>query len=169
MRIKLCMALIALLSSAALLAAYLMQHYLHMEPCTYCVLIRYGLAIALMMSLLFGCVSRVASQRCYDILLMPIGLVAASSAWLSYRLVVPSEGCGKDALAVMLSQWPPAQYLPSMFNVTGLCGDTNAYFQNIHLAHWSLGLSVVLVLVWLYGRFGRNRSLLKAEKAALAA
>lgn len=166
MRFKLSLALIALLTSSALLAAYMLQHYMHMEPCTYCILIRYGMVIALMMSLFVGFANRLAPKVFYDMLLVPLGLVAASSAWLTLRLMVPDAGCGKDALALMLNQWSTAKYLPEFFKVTGMCGDTNAYLLNIHLAHWSLGLSAALGLVWLFGRVG-SKSRPKAQKEAL--
>ena len=108
---------------AAVGMAYGLQLSRGVEPCTLCILARYGLLVAALLALM---TTQLASRfRTLGRVLITGSLLATAGAACRQLWVIahPSAACGRDALAQFLNELTPAAIWPRMFEANGLCGD----------------------------------------------
>ncbi|MFC3148716.1 disulfide bond formation protein B [Piscinibacterium candidicorallinum] len=117
---------------AALASAVILQKAWNLYPCPLCILQRYAF-IALAAACVLALFWRPATWLA--------GLAALSGLGVAgfhlYRLAVPSEACGRDAVEAFVNGLPMAQWAPSWFAATGLCSDPIPPVLGISFPGWA--------------------------------
>jgi protein dithiol:quinone oxidoreductase len=137
--------------------ALYLQYVEHEDPCPLCILQRYFFILIAVFSFLGA---RLTSWRGVRVLEGLVALSAAGGSVAAAKLVwvqaFPSFSCGFDTLQPVVDALPPAQWLPGVFKVQGLCETVYPPILGVSLPAWSLIaflLTFVLVIVSLW----RNR------------
>lgn len=130
-------------------AAYWLQLSRGLEPCTLCIIARYGLLLAA----LFAVVSirlpvglRTVGRAMVTSCLLVTAGAAARQLWV---IANPSAACGRDALAEFLNGLPTATLWPKMFEANGLCGEVLEPIFGFSFPGLALMAALVLIsIVW---------------------
>jgi disulfide bond formation protein DsbB len=113
----------AVVSLSAVCLAVFLQEAWQLDACTWCILQRYlylGLsAFSLLCAFTTG---RRPGQAVLPTMTSLAGLAAA--AWNVWVIYVPSVTCGRDKLAAVVNNLPPAQIWPTVFEANGLCSES---------------------------------------------
>ncbi len=150
--VLLCLICLALLGSALY-----MQYVEHQDPCPLCILQRYFLALIAIFAFLGA---RLSSWRGVRLLEGLVVISAAGGIVSAARLVwvqaFPSFSCGFDTLEPIIDGLPPAQWLPSVFKVQGLCETVYPPIFGLSVPAWSL-IAFVCIFVAVFLSLWRNR------------
>lgn len=151
------LSLIALACFLMLGAALLLQHQFGWEPCTLCIQIRLWLLCAGLLSLTL--LAMFAAGLRWLCLPLWLGLLAASgmAVYDNTHLVlietgiVPSFSC--SPFPFYSFYLPLHEYLPSVFQSAGVCGQNDYAWLGIPFTSWTLAgvvalLGLVLLAIW---------------------
>lgn len=150
-RERLLLCLLGLISLALVGGALFFQYFRQEDPCPLCILQRYAyLAIALFAWC--GAASPGAGTRRIWKALVALAALAglATAARHIWVLSHPGFSCGFDALQPFVDSLPPANWLPGVFRVAGLCETPHPPILGLSLPAWSLigFLATLLGLAW---------------------
>jgi disulfide bond formation protein DsbB len=119
----------ALVATALLAEAMVLQHIKGQAPCPLCVLQRAGYVLVALIAL-------VAAIRRPLALAALAGLgVATRHVWVLYH---PKFGCGIDVLEQFVNDLPTAKLLPRLFHASGECTAPQAPMLGLQVPEWSL-------------------------------
>ncbi len=137
---------IMLLCCSFLLVAFYLQHYQYVHPCPLCVLQRYAY-VAIIIFCLIGRITSFVRLTALLSLIAAVGgaFAASSQIWSAKKM---SLTCGKDALEVMLNNFFPAKWMPSLFKAEGSCGEVWNRIWGLSLPEWSLVWFMVFTFVF---------------------
>lgn len=140
--------------------ALYLQYAKHEDPCPLCIIQRY---LFLLIALFAFVGAGRMSWRGIAVFetLIAIAAVAgiAGAARHVYVQLNPGFSCGFDPLQPVIDSLPPAQWLPSVFKVAGLCETVYPPILGILLPGWALIAFVAIfvpVVVSLWRRRGRR-------------
>jgi disulfide bond formation protein DsbB len=149
--------LLALVCLALVAGALYLQFVEHEDPCPLCIIQRYFFVLIAIFALL-GATFR--GWRGIAVLETLIAVAAAAgiaaAARHLYVQLNPGFSCGFDALQPVVDSLPPAQWLPSVFKVAGLCETIYPPIFGILLPGWAL-IAFVLMFVPVVASLWRNR------------
>ncbi|HEY1611295.1 MAG TPA: disulfide bond formation protein B [Paraburkholderia sp.] len=148
---------LALICLALFAGALYFQYVERQDPCPLCIIQRYCLLLIAIFSLLGARMNGWNGVRACEILaaLSAAGGIAAA-AKLVYVQANPGFSCGFDKLEPVVDALPPAQWLPSVFKVQGLCETTYAPIAGLSMPTWAL-IAFVCAFVALVLSLWRNR------------
>jgi protein dithiol:quinone oxidoreductase len=131
--------LLGLVCLGLVAGALYLQFVEHEDPCTLCIIQRYFFVLIAIFAFLGA---RFKSWRGIAVLETLIVVAAAAGiAAAAHHLYVqmhPGFSCGFDPLQPAVDSLPPAQWLPSVFKVAGLCETVYPPIFGILLPGWSL-------------------------------
>ncbi|ACR28033.1 disulfide bond formation protein B [Burkholderia glumae] len=119
------------------------------DPCPLCIIQRYFFALIAIFAFLGTGLRSRRSLAVIELLIVisALGGAAAAARHLQVQLH-PGFSCGFDALQPIVDSLPPAQWLPSVFKVGGLCETVYPPILGILLPGWALiGFVLIAVLV----------------------
>ncbi|MFL9872815.1 disulfide bond formation protein B [Paraburkholderia megapolitana] len=144
-----CLALVA--------GALYLQYFKHEDPCPLCIMQRYFYLLIAIFAFLGA---RLRGWRGVRLLEGLAALSAAAGIATAVKHVYvqanPGFSCGFDALQPLVDSLPPAQWLPGVFKVAGLCETAYPPILGLTLPMWSL-LGFVVAFVPLVRSLVRNR------------
>lgn len=137
--------LLGLICAGLLGGALYLQYALNEDPCPLCIIQRYAfVTIGLLAFVGTGLSGRVALSA-VEALIALIALAGAGTAAHHLNIQLhPSFSCGFDTLQPLVDSLPPAQWLPSVFKVAGLCETIYPPIFGILLPGWAL-IAFVLI------------------------
>jgi disulfide bond formation protein DsbB len=130
----------ALVATALLAEAMVLQHIKGQAPCPLCVLQRAGYVLVALIALVAAIRrprGRGAAGYCAALALAALaGLgVATRHVWVLYH---PKFGCGIDVLEQFVNDLPTAKLLPWLFHASGECTAPQAPMLGLQVPEWSL-------------------------------
>lgn len=133
-----CVALVAGAVAIQLLAAQ--------DPCPLCIVLRYLFLVIGLSAFLGATFQRrwVRMAAASTILPSAIG-GAAVSGRLVYLEFNPYASCGRDVVQLWIDAIPLAQWWPTVFQATGVCGAAYPPILGLSLSEWSLTFFVLIV------------------------
>jgi disulfide bond formation protein DsbB len=138
---------LALVCIALVAGAVYLQVVKGDDPCPLCILQRYGYLLIAVFALLGASASRwrtvIVSEIFVTISTLFGIVVAGRHVWLQSH---PSFSCGFDKLQPIVDSLPPANWLPLVFKVAGLCETPYPPLLGLTLPQWSL-IGFLLVLL----------------------
>lgn len=137
--------------------ALYLQFVEHEDPCPLCIIQRYFYLLIAVFAFLGARMRGWTGVRLLEFLALLSalgGLVTAARH--VYVQSHPNFSCGFDALQPIVDGLPPAQWLPSVFKVAGLCETPYPPILGLSLPMWSLVGFVVAFVAILLGLV-RNR------------
>lgn len=140
---------ISAVSFGAIGVAHSLQVAWALAPCTMCIAQRYAFA-AMGVTALIRAFLPENKGFVLGLLLnlfAVVGLLA--SARIQWALSVPSVSCGRDQLADFLNELPWVSHWPTMFEATGICGDTVPPVLGLPFHIWSAML-FTLFMSWAF-------------------
>jgi disulfide bond formation protein DsbB len=139
--------LLAIVSIALVAGAVYLQIFKGEDPCPLCILQRYGYLLIAVFALFGASATRwrtVIVAEIFVALSTLFGIaVAGRHVWLQSH---PSFSCGFDKLQPIVDSLPPANWLPQIFKVAGLCETPYPPLLGLTLPQWSL-IGFLLVLL----------------------
>lgn len=127
--------------------ALYMQFVKHEDPCALCIIQRYFFLLIAIFAFIGATFKNWRGIALTELL---IGIAAAGGIAAAVRNVYvqlnPGFSCGFDALQPVIDSLPPAQWLPAVFKVAGLCETVYPPIFGILLPGWSL-IAFVLIFV----------------------
>ncbi|MDE1183556.1 disulfide bond formation protein B [Paraburkholderia sp.] len=149
--------LLGLICLALVGGALYMQYVEHEDPCPLCIIQRYFFLLIAIFAFLGSRFKRWGSVRLLEVLaaLSALGGIVAAARHV-YVLAHPGFSCGFDALQPVVDSLPPAQWLPGVFKVAGLCETPYPPIFGLSLPAWAL-VAFGVGFVALVGSLVRNR------------
>jgi disulfide bond formation protein DsbB len=140
------LAIVALLSLAAVAAALVSQHYFGMEPCPWCVLQRL-IFVAIAIACGIGLIWRGASGRALaGALVMLLALGGVAAALWQHFYAAASASCNLTLADKILNALSLPSLMPEVFSPRASCADAAVNLLGVPYDFWSLGLFVVMGL-----------------------
>ncbi|MFN7834563.1 MAG: disulfide bond formation protein B [Burkholderiaceae bacterium] len=137
----------SLIALAALAAALYLQHMHDWQPCPLCILQRLGF-IGVALSALLAVALRGSARRLAIIGGVLTGLAGAAAAgYHVWVLKHPGTSCGVDPLETVINSQPVSDLLPWLLKADGLCATPYPPLLGLELPIWSLGVSLLCVLI----------------------
>jgi protein dithiol:quinone oxidoreductase len=138
--------------------ALYLQFFHNEDPCPLCIIQRYFFLLVAVFAFLgagFNNWRGIALLETLVVISALGGLVTAvRHVWVQSH---PGFSCGFDALQPIVDSLPPAQWLPQVFKVAGLCETPYPPVLGLSLPQWSLiAFSVIFLLVGLSVRTKRK-------------
>ena len=131
--------LLGLICVGLVAGALYLQYGLHEDPCPLCIIQRYFFLLIAIFAFLGA---RFNSWRGVRLLETLAALSALAGIVTAARHVFvqanPGFSCGFDALQPVVDSLPPAQWLPGVFKVAGLCETAYPPILGLSLPSWSL-------------------------------
>lgn len=144
-----CLALVA--------GALYLQYFRHEDPCPLCIMQRYFYLLIAIFAFLGARLRGWRGVRLLEVLaVLSAAAGIATAAKHVYVQANPGFSCGFDALQPLVDSLPPAQWLPGVFKVAGLCETAYPPILGLTLPMWSL-LGFVVAFVPLVRSLVRNR------------
>lgn len=144
-----CLALVA--------GALYLQYFRHEDPCPLCIMQRYFYLLIAVFAFLGARLRGWRGVRLLEVLaVLSAAAGIATAAKHVYVQANPGFSCGFDALQPLVDSLPPAQWLPGVFKVAGLCETAYPPILGLTLPMWSL-LGFVVAFVPLVRSLVRNR------------
>ncbi|TDR30524.1 disulfide bond formation protein B [Hydromonas duriensis] len=145
---RLAYALLLILSTASLGAAWYLQNVKDLAPCPLCIMQRFGFwafALFSVMGLIKGHLGRLSS-----VVAIFSGVCATGvAAYHNWVLMQPKTECGIDPVQNVVNQLPTAQWWPDMFMATGMCGAKLPLYFGVSIPQWSLVVLLSSTLIFL--------------------
>ncbi len=141
--------LLGLVCLALLAGALYLQYVKNEDPCPLCIIQRYFFILIAVFAFLGA---GLKGWRGIALLELLIVLTAAAGVGTAARHLFlqlnPGFSCGFDTLQPIVDGLPPAQWLPGVFKVAGLCETVYPPILGILLPGWALiGFAAIFVLV----------------------
>ena len=156
--------LLAVCLGAAGLLAYglYLQHGVGLEPCPMCIVQRYALVLAALLSGLGAATARRAGHLAAAALLLLMSgfgaFVAARQSWLQWY---PPEvvSCGRDFYG-MIETFPLQRAIPMIFKGGGDCTKVDWTFLGASIANWSFlcFVAIAVVALLILARYPQRQS-----------
>jgi disulfide bond formation protein DsbB len=151
---RLWLCLLAVWCAGLLVFGLYLQHIVNLEPCPMCIVQRYALVVAMVLSVLGAWLAHRRGAWVWPLLLALIGcsgaFVAARQSWLQW-FPPESFACGRDFYG-MIEAFPLQKVIPMLFKGSGDCSSVDWTFLSLSIANWSfinfIGVGVVAVLVF---------------------
>ncbi|NOL48985.1 disulfide bond formation protein B [Pelistega europaea] len=156
--------IIAILCLAAVGFALFSQYSLDMQPCAWCVLLRFIFLVIALVCLLANLFRSPFILRLFSFLSFSLSVAGILSTWYQYSVASESFSCDMTFADIFMSRWTHLDALaPWIFGIYASCMDAKADLFGIEYSLWGMGLSAVLALGSLYALFAKNeRDLFKA-------
>jgi disulfide bond formation protein DsbB len=149
--------LLALICVALVGGALYLQYFNREDPCPLCILQRYFFLLTAIFAFVGAGISSWRGVRVAEGFAALAALAGIATAIRHvYVLAHPGFSCGFDALQPVVDSLPPAQWLPGVFKVAGLCETPYPPILGLSLPAWSL-IAFVLAFVALARSLVRNR------------
>ena len=136
--------------SLGLVGGALYMQFVHGEdPCPLCIIQRYFFVLIAVFAFLGAALKGWRGIAVLETLvaLSALGGIVASARHV-YIQAHPGFSCGFDALQPVVDGLPPAQWLPQVFKVAGLCETPYPPILGLSLPQWSLiAFALIFVLV----------------------
>jgi disulfide bond formation protein DsbB len=136
--------LLGLICVGLVAGALYLQYGLHEDPCPLCIIQRYFFLLIAIFALLGARFNSWRGVRLLEVLaaLSALGGIVTAARHV-YVQANPGFSCGFDALQPVVDSLPPAQWLPGVFKVAGLCETAYPPILGLSLPTWSLVAFVV--------------------------
>ena len=136
--------LLGLICVGLVAGALYLQYGLHEDPCPLCIIQRYFFLLIAIFAFLGARFNRWRGVRLLEVLaaLSALGGIVTAARHV-YVQANPGFSCGFDALQPVVDSLPPAQWLPGVFKVAGLCETAYPPILSLSLPTWSLVAFVV--------------------------
>lgn len=148
MRTRPLMLLSTLLSSAALIIAYISQHQWGMQPCPWCVLQRLIFMVIAAWGLLGLMLHRAAATTALSALWstgqIGLSLAGMAAAFYQHFYASQSRSCALTLADKIVSGLTLDQRWPDFFEVRASCADAATTLWGLSYDFWSLGLFALL-------------------------
>lgn len=143
-----------LIQIVALGIAWCLQLFAGLEPCSLCLLQRFGLYISSSIIILCLIINTFRYSKIVNIIMNIIssaGIIFSLSAGLrqTYIQLLPADkipSCGAD-LNTLLQVVPVLEAVKKVFQGSGECAEKAIVFLNLSLANWATILFIVLILL----------------------
>jgi disulfide bond formation protein DsbB len=150
--------LLAFVCLGLLGGALYLQIYHGEDPCPLCIIQRYFFALIAIFAFLGAGLRGWRGVAALEVLvvLSALGgiLTAARHVYVQAR---PGFSCGFDALQPVVDSLPPAQWLPQVFKVAGLCETLYPPILGLSLPQWALAAFSVIFLAVAGSLWGKRR------------
>ena len=151
--------LIAIYCVACVGMAYYLQHYLHMAPCSWCVMQRYVFLMIALCCLVGWALPSPRIPACFSLVFSLGGIGLAG--WQIWTSAKPSLTCGADALVDVMNHLVTARWFPELFAARGSCEQERAIL-GFTAPQWAIVafilVSVVLVQIIVQTKRRRGRA-----------
>jgi disulfide bond formation protein DsbB len=149
---------LGLISLALIGGALYLQFARGEDPCPLCIIQRYFFVLFAIFSFLCASLKNWRGIAALETLiaLSALGGIIAAARHV-YVLAHPGFSCGFDALQPVVDSLPPAQWLPQMFKVAGLCETPYPPILGLSLPQWSLAAFVLMFLSVAGSVWGKRR------------
>lgn len=119
--------------------AVYVQEALGQYPCPLCIVQRYLFLLIGLLAFLAAAINRPAANRlaAWTILLVALAGIGVAGRLL-YVQSNPAASCGIDVMQLWTDAIPLAQWAPTLFQATGMCGDVYEAILGLDLAQWGL-------------------------------
>jgi len=149
--------LLGLICVGLVAGALYLQYFKREDPCPLCIIQRYFFLLVAIFAFLGAFFNSWRGVRLLEVL---AGLSALAGIVTAARHVYvqarPGFSCGFDALQPLVDGLPPAQWLPGVFKVAGLCETPYPPILGLSLPQWSL-IAFVVAFIALALSLYRNR------------
>lgn len=139
--------LLGLICVALVIGAVAIQVFGGQDPCPLCIVLRY-IFLLIAIAAFSGAFFRQRAGRVGIALFILVASLAgaAVSGRLVYLEFNPFASCGRDVMQLWTDAVPLAQWWPTVFQATGMCGAAYPPILGLSLAEWSLVAFVAIVL-----------------------
>ncbi len=134
----------SLVCIGALVAAYVAQHHMNMQPCPWCILQRLVFVVLALLGLLGALVPWAVVQRGLFALMVPVAASGAAAALWQHFVAAKSNSCAFTLADKIISFTGLDQRLPDWFEVRATCADAAVDLLGVPFEHWSLALFAAL-------------------------
>jgi protein dithiol:quinone oxidoreductase len=136
--------LLGLICVGLVAGALYLQYGLHEDPCPLCIIQRYFFLLIAIFAFLGARFNSWRGVRLLEVLaaLSALGGIVTAARHV-YVQANPGFSCGFDALQPVVDSLPPAQWLPGVYKVAGLCETAYPPILGLSLPAWSLVAFVV--------------------------
>lgn len=143
--------------TTSLIFAWILELGFNMEPCSLCLLQRFGLYIALSVLVIKVIINYFINNKVLNITLLSIstlGIIFSliSSIRQTYIQLLPEDkipSCGAD-LETLLQIVTPFQAIKKVFEGSGECADKAFVFLGLSLANWATILFIIMTIFSFY-------------------
>lgn len=139
--------LLGLVSVALVMGAVAIQIFGSQDPCPLCIVLRY-IFLLIAVAAFGGAFVRKRGGRVGIALFILVASLAgaAVSGRLVYLEFNPFASCGRDVMQLWTDAIPLAQWWPTVFQATGMCGAAYPPILGLSLAEWSLIAFMAIVV-----------------------
>lgn len=131
--------LLSLVCFTLVLGAVAIQELMGQYPCPLCIIQRYIFLVIALVALVGSVISNRSANRVAgwaSLILAGSGLAVA--ARLVYVQSHPGASCGIDRMQLLTDASPLAEWWPTVFQATGMCGDVLEPLLGLSMAQWGL-------------------------------
>ncbi|WP_120995098.1 disulfide bond formation protein B [Pseudomonas urumqiensis] len=131
--------LLSLVCFTLVLGAVAIQELMGQYPCPLCIIQRYIFLVIALVALVGSVTSNRSANRVAgwaSLILAGSGLAVA--ARLVYVQSHPGASCGIDRMQLLTDASPLAEWWPTVFQATGMCGDVLEPLLGLSMAQWGL-------------------------------
>lgn len=133
------LALLGLICLGLVGGALYVQEALGQYPCPLCIIQRYLFLLIALLAFIGAAFNRPTGNRMAAWLILLVALVGIGVAGrLVYVQANPGESCGIDVVQLWTDAIPLAQWAPTLFQATGMCGDAYEPILGLSMATWGL-------------------------------
>ena len=138
--------------------ALYLQFVKHEDPCPLCIIQRYFFALIAVFAFLGAGLKGWHGIAVLETLvaLSALGGIVAAARHV-YVQAHPGFSCGFDALQPVVDSLPPAQWLPQVFKVAGLCETAYPPIFGLTLPQWALAAFAVMFVAVAGSLYGKRR------------
>jgi disulfide bond formation protein DsbB len=150
--------ILGLVCVALVMGAVATQVFGEQEPCPLCIVLRYVFLLIAVVAFIGAALRNRGARLGAGLLIL---LLAVAGAAVSGRLVYlefnPFASCGRDVMQMWTDAIPLAQWMPTVFQATGMCGAEYPPILGLSLSEWSLLSFVLIALGVLIGLWKARR------------
>ena len=140
------LAVLGVICVALVAGAVAIQVLAVQDPCPLCIVLRYLFLVIALSAFLGAAFHRRWARVAAASVILPSAIGgAAVSGRLVYLEFNPYASCGRDVVQLWTDAIPLAQWWPTVFQATGVCGAAYPPILGLSLAEWSL-ISFVLIV-----------------------
>ncbi|WP_462379342.1 disulfide bond formation protein B [Pseudomonas sp. Marseille-QA0892] len=150
--------LLGLISVALVIGAVAIQIFGGQDPCPLCIVLRYLFLLIAIAAFAGALVRKRGGRVGVALFILVVSLAgAAVSGRLVYLEFNPFASCGRDVVQLWTDAIPLAQWWPTVFQATGMCGTAYPPIFGLSLAEWSLVACVAVALCVAIGLWRARR------------
>jgi protein dithiol:quinone oxidoreductase len=150
--------ILGLVCVALVVGAVTIQVFGGQDPCPLCIVLRYLFLMIAVAAFLGAAFRRQCARIGAAVFILLAGVAgAAVSGRLVYLEFNPFASCGRDVMQLWTDAIPLAQWWPTVFQATGMCGAAYPPTLGLSLAEWSLLSFVLIVLGVAFGLWKARR------------